>query len=91
MLQEKGSITPELTEAMLGALAPEVLQAIRGAQQEASVAPVPPEVQEILDQAKGAPAQAGPDIEAEAEAEPTPTPERSEEIVVAEPTQETAQ
>jgi hypothetical protein len=89
MLQEKGTITPELTEAMLGALAPEVLQAIRSSQQQTSVAPIPPEVQQILDQAKGAPAQA--EAAPEAEEEATPTPERPDEVVVAEPTEETGQ
>jgi len=72
MVKEKGIITPELTEAMLGALAPEVLQAIRGVQQETSVGPVPPEVQQILDQAKGAP---DPIPGAEAESAPAPTQE----------------
>jgi hypothetical protein len=48
MMYDKGAITPELTEAMLGAVAPEVMQSVRGAQQEASVAPIPPEVQEAL-------------------------------------------
>jgi len=72
MVKEKGIITPELTEAMLGALAPEVLQAIRGVQQETSVGPVPPEVQQILDRAKGAP---DPIPGAEAESAPAPTQE----------------
>ena len=47
---EKGSVTPELTEAMLGAVAPEVMESIRGAQQASSVAPIPPDVQQVLDQ-----------------------------------------
>ena len=48
MLTEKGMITPELTEAMLGAVAPEVMNSIREAQQAQSVAPIPPEVQQAL-------------------------------------------
>jgi hypothetical protein len=48
MLQDRGMITPELTEALLGVVAPEVMQAVRGAQQEGSVAPIPPELEQIL-------------------------------------------
>ena len=48
MLMEKGVITPELTEGMLGAVAPEVIEAIRQASQSSSIAPLPPEVQQIL-------------------------------------------
>lgn len=46
---EKGMITPELTEAILNAVAPEVFEAVRGAQQANSVGPIPPEVQQILE------------------------------------------
>jgi hypothetical protein len=56
MLQEKGAITPEITEAMLGAIAPEVMNAIRSAGQATSVGPIPPEVQQVIDQASGTPA-----------------------------------
>ena len=48
MMYEKGALTPELTEAMLGAIAPDIMGSVRNAQQEASVAPIPPEVQEAL-------------------------------------------
>lgn len=48
MLREKGVITPELTEAMLGALAPEMMDAVRQSQQASSVAPLPAEVESIL-------------------------------------------
>jgi hypothetical protein len=70
MLAEKGVITPELTEAMLNAVAPDVMNAVREAQQASSVAPLPPDVESILQQATGAtPAP---------EAETTPeTPETS--------------
>ena len=53
MLTEKGALTPELTEAMLGVVAPEMMQAVRNAQQATSVAPLPPEVEEVLKQAAG--------------------------------------
>ena len=54
MLTEKGAMTPELTEAMLNAIAPEVMNAVRDAQQATSVAPLPPDVEEVLKQATGA-------------------------------------
>ncbi|NBS77816.1 MAG: hypothetical protein EBT28_10545, partial [Betaproteobacteria bacterium] len=51
LLVEKGSISPELTQAMIGAIAPEVMKSVRDSQQVDSVAPVPPEIQQILDNA----------------------------------------
>jgi len=57
MMIEKGAISPELTQAMIAALAPDVMKSVREAQQADSVAPVPPEVQQILEQ-QGAPAPA---------------------------------
>lgn len=52
---EKGMITPELTEAMIGAFAPEALEAAKAAQQAQSVAPMPPGLEQLL---QGAPPQA---------------------------------
>jgi hypothetical protein len=54
MLMEKGTLSPEMTQAMLAAIAPEVTQAATDAQQAQSAAPMPPEIQQILDQAAGA-------------------------------------
>jgi hypothetical protein len=48
LMMQKGAISPELTEAMLTSIAPEIVNAARQAQQGASVAPIPPEVQQIL-------------------------------------------
>jgi hypothetical protein len=59
MLSERGAITPELTEAMLGAIAPDVMNAIRTSQQAASVAPLPPEVEQALQQASAGAEAAG--------------------------------
>lgn len=53
MLQERGVITPELTEALLGVVAPDVMEAVRGASQGASAGPIPPELEQILQQAAG--------------------------------------
>jgi hypothetical protein len=48
---DKGAITPELTEAMLGVVAPSIMEATRAKAQENSVAPVPPEIQNLLNPA----------------------------------------
>jgi hypothetical protein len=48
MIIEKGAITPELTEAVIGAIAPELMASTRSAQQANSVAPMPPELQQLL-------------------------------------------
>jgi hypothetical protein len=48
LIFEKGMITPELTEAMLAAVAPEVISAARSAQQAQSVAPMPPDLMQML-------------------------------------------
>jgi hypothetical protein len=51
LMVEKGAVSPELTEAMFGALAPDVMKSVREAQQTESVAPVPDEISQLLDQA----------------------------------------
>jgi hypothetical protein len=51
LLMEKGSISPELTEQMIGAISPELMNKLREVQQAQSVAPVPPEIEQILEQA----------------------------------------
>jgi hypothetical protein len=48
LLQSRAVLTPEMTESMLGAVAPDMMNAVREAQQGASVAPLPPEVEEVL-------------------------------------------
>jgi hypothetical protein len=48
MMTEKGAMTPELTEAMLAAVAPEMMNAVKAAQQAASVAPLPANVADVL-------------------------------------------
>ncbi len=86
MLADRGTISPELTQAMLGAIAPDVMQSVRDAQQAESAAAVPPEISQILDQAAGAaptPTEETPAPQ-EAPADLIPTPE------VPAPTQEGA-
>jgi hypothetical protein len=62
MMLQKGMITPELTESMLTAIAPDIMNATRAAQQANSVAPLPPNVAEALGggEAPAAPAPAEP-------------------------------
>jgi hypothetical protein len=72
LLREKGAITPELTEAMLGAVAPDVMKATRLASQATSLAPIPPEVERLL---KGPQQIATEATETETSTEtPEPTP-----------------
>ena len=71
MLQEKGSITPELTEAMLGAVAPDVMKATRLASQAESLAPIPPEVERLLKGPQTSPEEAAPTPETEQPTEST--------------------
>lgn len=67
LLVEKGVITPELTEAMLNAVAPEVMAKVRQVAQENSAAPIPEGVNEML--------QGGqPPAEGEAPAPPAEEP-----------------
>ncbi|QIG57816.1 portal protein [Microbacterium phage PauloDiaboli] len=56
MLVEKGGIDPTLSEALLRVLAPDVIDAARGANQATSVAPIPGQVNDILNGGQGAPA-----------------------------------
>jgi hypothetical protein len=67
LLVEKGQITPELTEAMLGVVAPDVITKIREASQAANPAPMPANLEQTLQQ----PAPAPEDTPTPA---PTPTP-----------------
>lgn len=71
LLMEKGSVSPELTQQMINMISPEIMNKIREVQQAESVAPVPPEIEQILNQAAGAPAPA-PET-------PTPTQEQPQQ------------
>lgn len=55
MVLEQGVLTPELTEALLTVLAPEMMTAAKGVVQANSVAPVPNAAQDILNGGTGAP------------------------------------
>ncbi len=77
MFFEKGMLTPELTEAALAALAPDMMEKIKGAQQAASVGPLPDNVVQALSGEPVAPEGGAP-------AEPV----AQEDASVAEPTAE---
>ena len=83
ILLEKGMITPELSEAMLAAVAPEIIEAARAAQQSTSVAPIPPELSQALAGQPAAPAAPAAPAEAAEEAAP-PAPDLPPQL--AEPT-----
>ena len=78
MIMEKGAITPELTEAVIGAIAPELMASTRQSQQDNSVAPVPDELSQMLQGGPpptGAPApEAAPPALAEPPASPSEAP-----------------
>jgi hypothetical protein len=77
LMINKGAITPELTEALLGVLAPDVMGKARQVSQSASVAPLPPNVQEALGMpAPGgeAPAEGAPSAEGAPAPEEQPAP-----------------
>lgn len=61
MLQQRGVITPEFTEAVFSAIAPDLMEAVRNAQQASSAAPMPPELEQALaGQIPAGPAEGGP-------------------------------
>lgn len=78
MMMERGAFTPELTEAMLSALAPEVMDSVRNAQQASSVGAIPPEVQQALQGAEVVEPDGQP-VEAETPTEETPAPPQEEQ------------
>ena len=73
MMIERGAITPELTEAMLSSLAPDVMDSVRTAQQASSVGAIPPEVQQALQGAEVV------EPETETPTEETPAPPQEEQ------------
>ncbi len=53
MMMERGQVLPETTEAMLRAIAPNLMDQVREANQATSAGPIPPEVEQALAQASG--------------------------------------
>jgi len=84
MMIERGQLLPNTIESMLGAIAPDLMNKVREASQATSVAPVPPEVQQALDNATPAPggAESGEESEEE-EGGPSDAPEAGPEEVEA--------
>jgi hypothetical protein len=71
LVVEKGMITPELTQSMLEAVAPELKDLINAASQANSVAPMTPEIENILEGGPGTPTPEPSAETAPAEAPPT--------------------
>ena len=59
----KGMIDPALTMGMLQAVAPELMKAVRDASQAASGAEIPPEIDQMLQEATGIPSPGGEQTE----------------------------
>jgi hypothetical protein len=80
MFFEKGMLSPELTEAALAALAPDMMTKIKGAQQANSVGPLPENVTQAL--------SGQPPAEAPADTPEAPAEEPVEVDTTLEPTAE---
>ena len=72
LIMQKGQVTPELTEAMLQAVAPEVMGNIRQQAMKDNGAAIPPEVDQILQDATGQPNPATAPDESEAPTDEPP-------------------
>jgi len=77
LLIQKGAVTPELTEALLRVVAPDVMNKVSDTAQEATGAPIPDDIDQMLsdavpgaEQSEGSPAEEGPSGLAEPETEP---------------------
>jgi len=60
LLIQKGSLTPEQTEALLSVVAPNIMGQAREQAQEATGAPIPDEIDDLLNQASGGGGEATP-------------------------------
>lgn len=69
LILSKGMITPELTEGMLAAVSPEVMDLVRSTSQASNPAPMSPDIQQLL---SGEPAPAGAPIPGMPPATPPP-------------------
>ena len=75
LVLQKGMITPELTEAMLATVSPEIMGKIRDESMQQGGSPIPPEIDQIL---MGETPGAAP-------AEPQSAPEQAPAVSLAEP------
>ena len=72
LIVSKGMVTPEMTEALLQAVAPEIMDMARETAQEATGAPIPPEIDALLEEASS-PSPGGATDQGETTAEPSGT------------------
>lgn len=87
MIMDKGMISPELTESVIGALAPDIINKVREIQQATSIAPIPAEIDQLLQGQVPAASEGAPTPEAleglTAPEAPVDAPEEpTEEIVI---------
>lgn len=75
MLFERGAVTPELTEALLATIAPEIMQGVRASQQASSIAPVPEGIQEAAGGGAEEAVEEAPEPAEEAPQEEAPMPD----------------
>lgn len=81
LILSKGMVTPEFTEAMLQSVAPEIMNQVRETAQEATGAPIPDDIDQMLQQ--GVPSSDGveePTQLAEPAAQPAATPLAEPEV-----------
>jgi hypothetical protein len=75
LVMQKGMVTPELTEAMLQSVAPEMMGALRQQTMENNGAAIPPEIDDLLTPAgTGAPSTTEDVAEESTQEETTPPP-----------------
>ena len=85
---QKGMVTPELTEAMMKAFAPNIMDAAKNAAMAASPAPIPTNITEALQGQQPTDAAPAEGETAPAAEETAPAPESTEPPVpLAEPSQ----
>ena len=74
MVMQKGMVSPELTEAVLASIAPEMMGQAREVAQEATGAPIPDDIDQMLQESAGpAASESEPTSEQPASAEAAPT------------------
>lgn len=78
LVVQKGMVSPELTEAMLGAVAPDIMDKIRSTASQATGAPIPPEVDQLLQGEEPAAEEPEQPAQAAEEEAATPPPQLAE-------------
>jgi hypothetical protein len=85
LIINKGAITPELTEAMLSAVAPEIMELVKDVSQANNPAPMPGNIEDILQGGQPGAAPGAPVAPPVPLAEPTPAAPAAPPVPLAEP------